>query len=451
MPSAFCRADRVISAIEWLGGRSAGVAMMSASRRITAAIPEAAPRRSSVRSERFSIAASIRFVGLHDRTKARRICPLPRCRTCPLPKGGSSAGPVSAFRPMTGPRRRVTVRGVSWFQTVRRLIERHPFASDAALAVALAAFVLSDVWTSGDYFTASKAIYVPAGLLMTLPLAWRRRAPLAVVAVVMGALAFESLAVGSAPTPDSPLVAWLLAIYSVAAHCDRVPALVGGGMSLAAGLVWIGLDDFFLPFVVFGGLWLAGRMVRQRETHARVVEERTAALDRERAANARVSAAEERARIARELHDVLSHSVSVMVVQAGAERMALGSDRAATGERRWRRSRGQVGRHSERCGDCWECFVWETSHPPMRPSRRSPTSTGSSRTCARRGFPSSFRSRATRLRFRRASRSPPIASCRRRSPTCSSTPGRRRRGWSCGMRTASSSSRSQMTGKVPVT
>ncbi len=221
---------------------------------------------------------------------------------------------------------------MSWFQTVRRLIERHPFASDAALAVALAAFVLSDVWTSGDYFTASKAIYVPAGLLMTLPLAWRRRAPLAVVAVVMGALAFESLAVGSAPTPDSPLVAWLLAIYSVAAHCDRVPALVGGGMSLAAGLVWIGLDDFFLPFVVFGGLWLAGRMVRQRETHARVVEERTAALDRERAANARVSAAEERARIARELHDVLSHSVSVMVVQAGAERMALGSDRAATGE-----------------------------------------------------------------------------------------------------------------------
>jgi signal transduction histidine kinase len=233
---------------------------------------------------------------------------------------------------MTGPRRRVTVRGVSWFQTVRRLIERHPFASDAALAVAVAAFVLFDVWTSGDYFTASKAIYVPAGLLMTLPLAWRRRAPLAVVAVVMGALVFESLAVGSAPTPDSPLVAWLLAIYSVAAHCDRVPALVGGGMSLAAGLVWIGLDDFFFPAVVFGGAWLAGRMVRQRESHARLVEERSAALDREREANARVAAAEERARIARELHDVLSHSVSVMVVQAGAERMALGSDRAATGE-----------------------------------------------------------------------------------------------------------------------
>jgi signal transduction histidine kinase len=218
------------------------------------------------------------------------------------------------------------------FRSVRRLVERHPFASDAALAVALAGFVLSDLWTSGDYLTASKAIYVPAGLLMTLPLAWRRRAPLPVAAVVMGALVFESLAVGSAPTQDAPLVGWLLAIYSVAAHCGRTAALLGGAMSLGAGLVWIGIDDFFFPVVVFGGAWLAGRMVRQREVHAQVVEERSAALDRERVANARAAAAEERARIARELHDVLSHSVSVMVVQAGAERMALGSDRAATGE-----------------------------------------------------------------------------------------------------------------------
>ncbi len=215
---------------------------------------------------------------------------------------------------------------------MRRLVERHPFASDAALAVALAAFVLSDVWTSGDYLTASKAIYVPAGLLMTLPLAWRRRAPLPVAAVVMGALVFESLAVGSAPTQDAPLVGWLLAIYSVAAHCDRAAALAGGALSLGAGLVWIGIDDFFFPVVVFGGAWLAGRMVRQREVHARVAEERSAALDRERVANARAAAAEERAQIARELHDILSHSVSVMVVQAGAERMAQGSDRAATAE-----------------------------------------------------------------------------------------------------------------------
>ncbi len=217
-------------------------------------------------------------------------------------------------------------------QAVRRLVERHPFAADTTLAVALAALVQLDIWTSGDYLTASKWIYVPAGLLMTLPLAWRRSAPLPVAVVVMGALVFESLAAGSAPTPDSPLVGWLVAIYTVAAHCERTPALVGGAISLAAGLVWLGLDDFLFPVVVFGGAWFAGRLVRQREVHAHIVEERSAALEREREANARVTAAEERARIARELHDVLSHSVSVMVVQAGAERMALGSDRAATNE-----------------------------------------------------------------------------------------------------------------------
>jgi signal transduction histidine kinase len=223
-------------------------------------------------------------------------------------------------------------QSVRRFHAARRLIELHPFAADAIVACALAAFVLSDVWTSADYLTASKAIYVPAALLMTLPLAWRRRAPLWVAAIVMGTLVVASLAVGSAPTQDTPLVAWLLAIYTVAAHCERRAALIGGAFSLCAGTVWIGLDDVFFPIVVFGGAWFAGRLVRQREVHALVVEERAAAVEREREANMRVATAEERARIARELHDVLSHSVSVMVVQAGAERLALGSNRAATAE-----------------------------------------------------------------------------------------------------------------------
>jgi signal transduction histidine kinase len=233
---------------------------------------------------------------------------------------------------MTNVRSRVTVRRVKWLRRSWRLVERHPFASDAAIAIALAAFVLSDLLGSGDYYAASKAIYVPAALLMTLPLAWRRSAPLPVAAIVLGALVFESLAVGSAPTPDTQLVGWLLAIYTVAAHCDRVAALVGGAMALAAGLVWMGIDDFLFPVVVFGGAWLAGRLVRQRDVNAQVAEERSAALAREREANVRAASAEERARIARELHDVLSHSVSVMVVQAGAERMALGSGKPVTAE-----------------------------------------------------------------------------------------------------------------------
>jgi signal transduction histidine kinase len=221
---------------------------------------------------------------------------------------------------------------MDWFKAARGLIARHPLASDTLVAIALALFVQQDIWGSGDYFSASKAIYVPAALLMTLPLAFRRRAPLAVATVVMGAVVAEAFAVGSAPTPDSQLVGWLLAIYSVAAHCDRVAAAIGGALSLAAGLIWIGFDDFFFPLVVFGGAWFAGRLVRQHQLYAEAVEQRAAALERERDANVRAAAAEERARIARELHDLLSHSVSVMVVQAAAERNALGSDRAAPGQ-----------------------------------------------------------------------------------------------------------------------
>jgi signal transduction histidine kinase len=218
-----------------------------------------------------------------------------------------------------------------WFEAARTWIARRPFTADAVVAVALAVFVLQDIFSSGDYYSASKLIYVPAALLMTLPLAFRRRAPFLVIVVVMGALVFESLAVGSAPTPDTQLVGWLLAVYSVAAHCERWTAVIGGALSVFAGLVWIGVDDFLFPVVVFGGAWAAGRLVRQHQLYAEAVEERAVALEREREADARAAAAEERARIARELHDLLSHSVSVMVVQAAAERSALGTARAAPG------------------------------------------------------------------------------------------------------------------------
>ena len=210
------------------------------------------------------------------------------------------------------------------------VVRRHPFATDGILAVALAAFVLSDVFTSAGYLIGSDWVYVPVALVMTLPLAWRRRAPLFVVVLVMTAFAVQSLILDPTPTPDVELVPALIAVYSVAAHAQRVAALAGGGVALAAGLVWLGVDDFLLPTVVFGGAWVAGRLVQQRQLYAEAYAERAGVLEREREANARVAAAEERVRIARELHDVVGHSVSVMVVQAGAERLALGKERPAT-------------------------------------------------------------------------------------------------------------------------
>jgi signal transduction histidine kinase len=210
---------------------------------------------------------------------------------------------------------------MSRLANLRHLVHAHPFVVDGVTAVALAGLVVEDVFSSGGYYTASKWIYVPAALLMTLPLAWRRRWPLTVCVIVMGTLAAESIAVGSAPTPDVAMIAWLLAIYSAAAHCDRNRAVVAAVVSIAAGLVWMGIDDFLLPVVVFGGAWIAGRLVRQRQVYAAALEERTEALERERELNARAAVAEERTRIARELHDIVAHTLGVMVVQAGAERL----------------------------------------------------------------------------------------------------------------------------------
>jgi signal transduction histidine kinase len=210
------------------------------------------------------------------------------------------------------------------------LARAHPLASDGLLALVVAALVLTEVLTSGGYLTGSDWVYVPVALLMTLPLAWRRVAPLLVVVLVMGAFAAQALILDPTPTPDVELIPALIAVYSVAVHGERWASLVGGAVGIVAGLIWLGLGDFLLPTVIFGGAWFAGRLVQKRQLYAQALADRARVLEREREANARVAAAEERVRIARELHDVVGHSVSVMVVQAGAERLALGEDRPAT-------------------------------------------------------------------------------------------------------------------------
>jgi signal transduction histidine kinase len=243
------------------------------------------------------------------------------------------SGGAEIARPADVTRRRLSyVQAMASLRAAARVPRDHPLASDAVLAIVLAGLVLSEVLTSRSYLTGSIAIYVPVALVMTLPLAWRRRAPLAVAVLVMGAFAIQSVILDPTPTPDVELIPALLAVYSVAAHADQWEAFAGGAFSVVAGLIWLGIDDFLLPVVMFGGAWIAGRLVQKRQLYAEALEERARVLEREREANARIAAAEERVRLARELHDVVGHSVSVMVVQAGAERLALGDERPDTRE-----------------------------------------------------------------------------------------------------------------------
>jgi signal transduction histidine kinase len=93
-----------------------------------------------------------------------------------------------------------------------------------------------------------------------------------------------------------------------------------------------GVEDLLFVSIISGGVWATGRMVRSRRQLAAALADRNVLLEHEQEARARQAVAEERTRIARELHDVVAHSVSVMVVQAGAERRALGDERQSTRE-----------------------------------------------------------------------------------------------------------------------
>jgi signal transduction histidine kinase len=200
---------------------------------------------------------------------------------------------------------------------------------DALLAASLAVLVQLEIWFTD--VTVAKTVAVPAALLMTLPLAWRRRVPLAVTILVMASWTCQSLLDSSPQPPQTALLALITALFSVAAHSGRRAALVGGGTSLAALLISAPSDAVVIG-PLFAGVWLAGRLLHERQRLAAALQDRASALAREQEETARLAIAEERARIARELHDVVAHSVSVMVVQAGAERLALGENQHSTRE-----------------------------------------------------------------------------------------------------------------------
>ncbi len=214
---------------------------------------------------------------------------------------------------------------------------------DPALALLLTASLEVEIWfgsPAGMHVRGGKPALAVAAALVTAPLAWRRRAPIAVLAVMLaGFAAAPSLITHGRGTPLSALVALGFAFYSIGAHAEGRRALAGGGLGLVAvaAIDYLGGGVFQSGGGVRPGAWLilalcwqAGREVRRRRIELHALRARAAALEQEREEKARMAAEEERARIARELHDVVAHSVSVMVVQAqAAERVLEGAEPAA--------------------------------------------------------------------------------------------------------------------------
>ena len=174
------------------------------------------------------------------------------------------------------------------------------------------------------------AIAVLGGLALTLPLAWRRRHPLAVV-LAYGAAAAASEALGGGTFDGEPplaaaLVTGAIAFYSLGAHAGERAGLAGLGLGVLGLWTTVVVSDHsdLASFLFSAGLvalspWLAGRTSRARTLRAE-------ALEREREGRARTAVFEERQRIARELHDVVAHGLVVMVVQAQGARRILDQD-----------------------------------------------------------------------------------------------------------------------------
>jgi signal transduction histidine kinase len=208
---------------------------------------------------------------------------------------------------------------------------------DVALAVALLAAKVVTMAT-GVQPGGGAASWLLAPV-WTLPLAWRRRAPLAVALVVATADIVEVALVGSR---DSVVVlaVFLLLPYSLAAHGRSVRRIAAGlGALLAAGAVsqaaqpspgsagaWTSTiaGDLALVIVPF----LVGLALRQQRLRAETMEQLALQLEREREERARAAVAEERTRIARELHDEIAHAMSVIAVQADAAEGVLSRDPA---------------------------------------------------------------------------------------------------------------------------
>ncbi|WP_406137565.1 sensor histidine kinase [Streptomyces sp. NBC_01089] len=211
-------------------------------------------------------------------------------------------------------------------QRLYAFIRRHPTLVDGFWAVILLGFSVMqwDASQTGHGLHHVKAVPVFLGLCTAVAL--RRRAPEKMLLLVT-VLGVAQLVFDISTTPAD--FAMLVLIYTVAADGARWASRFGLIGGLCAGTLaqlrwhegpvptWVQQTVFAVvatvPFVL---AWVMGDSVRTRRAYFAQLEERAARLEREREAQSKVAVAGERARIARELHDVVAHNVSVMVVQA---------------------------------------------------------------------------------------------------------------------------------------
>jgi signal transduction histidine kinase len=214
----------------------------------------------------------------------------------------------------------------------RAWLGAHPLVADALTSAFLTLAFLLVAAFQDSYGLPGKQPDLFSGLIVcivVMSLTLRRRMPVAVLAFVLaGCLTLTAF--GYVPMLG-PAAAYLIAIYSVASHRGLATSLPVGAFGLVLYVVSMALDGYWFwqavsNSVLLIGVWWIGRSLRLRRAYLDELEARARRLERAREADSRAARAEERSRIARELHDVVAHHVSVMTVQAGAARRILHRD-----------------------------------------------------------------------------------------------------------------------------
>jgi len=214
------------------------------------------------------------------------------------------------------------------------------------VVVALAGLSLFDIWvvSLSDVTTGLRLITTVMLFAICLALVWRRRAPVAVLVAVMVLVSVQAVFfdpsvqdTGEQSTFES-FLALLLGFYSVAAYAEERRAILGAAI-VGASILAIDIPrliagtnpgDIIPAWLFYATVWFIGRTIRKRQLQAARLQDLAAQLELEREERAQTAVAEERSRISRELHDVVAHSVSVMVVQAqAAQRLLQGEQREA--------------------------------------------------------------------------------------------------------------------------
>jgi signal transduction histidine kinase len=203
---------------------------------------------------------------------------------------------------------------------------------DALIAVLAIVAMLEVVLGRGSGSAPDTTLWfdIPAIAILVLPIFARRRYPFAGPAVYWLLAVGVSLIDGRLiPFADSLFVvgmadAFLLGNLRNARQAALgLAVVVGGAVAIVYNVPGHSASELIFVPLEFAISWLAGFAVRERAERAEAAEEHATRAERDREAGARIAVAEERARIARELHDIVAHAVSVMVLQVGAVRHKL--------------------------------------------------------------------------------------------------------------------------------